>query len=521
MTTSRRHGVHRVAPFVMALFFSVWPFRGPAHDNPVDTDAARHAMNGAFLHDLVREGKLTHAAEYAKSYYSRLPALSLPYHPPLFPAFESILYLGFGVNWLAARLAVAIATAACVFLFYKLAFAAHASHAFAAFTTLTFFSLESSQRVASDVMLEFPALAFTLGALLCLRGLDSGFPLRRGLAFAFLAAGAVWTKQNTVFLILVPFAYAVLERRWRLLAGKTIWIASAVLALLAASLAVTAMLAGFAGNRRWPRSGILEGAGHNLVYYSAAIRTELGLVPALFIAASLAALAFRRPGATGGSANGIYLAWACSALGILVFLPPYDARYLFFAYPALVAIGYVGLFALSRKFLPERRAWYPPAAAAALSLVIHLNTPPVFLQGPSEAARTVVTGPARRVLYCGRANGSFIFSVRSLDPRLSTVVIRGDKLLPATFRPAEFEEFAHRYGITYVVLERRRIKKPWDALFESPSRSMKLIREIPLVSSEQVLNGRLRVFEFTNPSASPESALKLSTISGSHLEVEF
>src|SRR3712207_7923897 len=50
-----------------------------------------------------------------------------------------------------------------------------------------------------------------------------------------------------------------------------------------------------------------------------------------------------------------------------------------------------------------------------------------------------------------RSNGAFIFAVRGLDPGLRTIVLRGEKLPKRTFAPDEFESFAHRYGIQYVV----------------------------------------------------------------------
>jgi hypothetical protein len=46
-------------------------------------------MNGVFIHDLLRDGKLRAPVEYGKYYYGHLSALSLPYHPPLFPLIES------------------------------------------------------------------------------------------------------------------------------------------------------------------------------------------------------------------------------------------------------------------------------------------------------------------------------------------------------------------------------------------------------------------------------------------------
>ena len=147
---------------LIALFFGFWGLRSIGANNIVDTDGARHAMNGAFLHDFVARGKLTGIVQYAWTYYAHLPALSMPYHPPLFPAIEAAFFFLFGVNVLAARIAIACAVALSAILFFRLVIATHGSVAIAALSTTTFLSLPYSLWLSSDVMLEFPALVFML-----------------------------------------------------------------------------------------------------------------------------------------------------------------------------------------------------------------------------------------------------------------------------------------------------------------------------------------------------------------------
>jgi len=118
------------------------------------------------------------------------------------------------------------------------------------------------------------------------------------------------------------------------------------------------------------------------------------------------------------------------------------------------------------------------------------------------------------VLYCGTTNGAFIFSVRSLDPHLRTIIIRGDKLPATMFALETFESFAHRYGINYVVLEHTELSQwegpmPWDELRVMPSASMVLERDVLMTSSETNLNGELRIYRFTNPARNPEDSLRL------------
>src|SRR6266481_2307403 len=89
----------------LALFFGWWGFRGAPGSNPIFPDASRHMLNGAMLYDMMRTGNVGRPVAFAQSWYARLPAISLPYHPPLFPLFESLFYAVFGVRYWAARLA--------------------------------------------------------------------------------------------------------------------------------------------------------------------------------------------------------------------------------------------------------------------------------------------------------------------------------------------------------------------------------------------------------------------------------
>jgi 4-amino-4-deoxy-L-arabinose transferase-like glycosyltransferase len=514
----------RFAPYVVALFFASWGLRGVTCNNVVDSDAARHAMNGALVHDWLLSGKLGTPIEYARYYYSRLPALSMPYHPPLFPALESLFFFGFGVNVLAARLAVALATGLSAVLLYRLVMATHSSHALAIASTVTFLSWGWSQFLANDVMLEFPTMVFTLGALHYLRDLERGYSLSHGLKYAVLAAAAVWSKQQAVFLGVVPFVFVVFARRWRLLFDKAIWISFMVfggLVYLLTRLSVPFQNTGV--NQVSTTNWLPAIFGHNWRFYVRVLRAELGTGPAILVAVAFVAfLLLPRRGRRDLAANDLYLAWALPAIGLLLVIGPFAERYLFLAFPALLVIGYAALLRISGWLLPPQRAWYAPAAVAAAYFLFHLNTPITFMRGPSEAARKVVSAAPGRVLYCGQTDGSFIFAVRSLDPDLRTVVIRGDKLSRSTFDPVQFEDFAHRYGIRHIVLESTPAGSPWDRLRASPSPSMVLEQEIPLACSQRRWNGDLRVYRFTNPSPNPDNTLKLPIpVIGSDLEARF
>ena len=199
-------------PYILALVVILWSMRDVKSIHFKHVDSTHHALNGAFVYDLVRTGNLAHPVAFGKQFYSRFPGITIPYHPPLFPFVEALFYSVFGVTFFAARLSVATAAGVVAFLMFRLVKSTHQSDSLAFAATISFMAPPISQYSAADVMLEFPALAFTLGALYCLRDLDKGYPWSRAYPFALLTAAAVWTKQHAVFLGLVPFIIILLQR---------------------------------------------------------------------------------------------------------------------------------------------------------------------------------------------------------------------------------------------------------------------------------------------------------------------
>jgi hypothetical protein len=129
------------------------------------------------------------------------------------------------------------------------------------------------------------------------------------------------------------------------------------------------------------------------------------------------------------------------------------------------------------------------------------------LRGPAEAAEFIHDSGFRRVLFCGyRGNGAFIFGVRSLDPDLNTIVIRGDKLPDSTFSPDALNGLIRQYGVDSVVLERTGMPEPWDTL---SARSLPFLTEkevVTMTGSDR--DGTLSIYRVNDPTRVPESSLK-------------
>jgi 4-amino-4-deoxy-L-arabinose transferase-like glycosyltransferase len=519
-----KHRFVRLIPFLLALFFILWALRGVQAGNIVDTDAARHAMNGVFLRDWLASGNWLQPIEYGKFYYGRLPALSMPFHPPLFPAIEAVFLFIFGVDLMTARILVALMAGISVLLLYRLIVHTHQSRMLAAFTIVSFCFWRYSQAVASDVMLEFPAMVFTVAALYCLRNVDTEFRLRDGILFAVFAGCAVWVKQHAIFLGLVPWLYFVISRRWRLLLSKTIWSASVLFgSFIVALWLLTQRFHGTGADQVPPAYEFFDILTNNAGFYFDYLIRWMGLIPTLFmLTAFVLSLAdtwaeARIPG------RHLYAAWAAGAWAVLLWIGPYDVRYLFFVLPPMILLAYQLLGRVAGLVLRDNRRWLAPAGVAAYTVAIGLAVPQHFLRGPAQAADLLVTGKPRRILYCGSTDGNFIFAVRTRDPRLETIVLSGDKLPAQLFTPAEFDKFAHRFGVEYVVLEQPSPSRAYASLGSLGPDTLIWQQDIPMASSwPRWQNSKLSIYKFTNPSPQPEQALGIMVDKiGAEVQVRF
>jgi hypothetical protein len=503
----------------LALFFGLWALRGVGEGGVVSTDAARHAMNGAMIHDWLWGGPLASPLDYARWYYTRTQSLSLSYHPPLFPLLEAAAFSILGVSAFTARLVVAIATALSVLLMYRLVLATHGSYLIALAATAVAFSLTQTQVLSQDVMLELPALVFVLAALLVLARADASYTWRRALAYGAWSVAAVWTKQLAVFLIAVPFLVALLARRGGWLSAPPFWLSIGLVGLAFAAVElVPVYIFGVAPERVASWKSLPSILLSNSHYYLDSIDRGVAALTAV----SLFGLGL--PAAHGtrtrfGLAPGDALYWACiiALLAVLLVGNWHQSRYLFFLYPAIAALACAVCYrAACRLLLPSPILLFALIAVAAVAGT-YLQRTPLVQQGPAEASLRIAADHPARVLYAGEADGQFVFALRSTSNELP-IVIRGDKLPSSTFDTNRFETFATDYGVTHVVLEDLDKPTGWEHLVTQPSPSMIPIGQIAMSG---LRNGSLHLYRFTNRSPHPETQLEIRTAIGTALTLDW
>jgi hypothetical protein len=400
-----------------------------------------------------------------------------------------------------------------------LVYSTHGSLRVAAASTVIFMAIPLSQSLAADVMLEMPAMFFVVGSLLFMRRLPE-WDTRQAIGAACFAAAAVWTKQ-TVFAGLVPFLIICVTRRWSVMRRAPFWLFVGVFGASVLALRVLWAYAGLTGSpRNWAEIGLLDRVFRNGLFYASIISDARIAVPLVLLGA-YAAFHARKTGWRNATEilHPLYSCWVIAVMAVLLIVPPFDVRYLWFAAPPVVTLVTAAADrALRHTMASSASAWVVPVAAV-LFFLINMRTTLPALTGPSEAARIVGSYRPDRVLVAGANNGSVIFALRSLYPRADISVIRADKLPAQTFGTAEIEDFAHTFGIQAMVVERAAPAGPWERLATSPSPNMRLERVIPQRSSDPKWTGSIMIYRFLNPSQSPRSILRVP-IASTQQEIE-
>jgi len=206
----------------------------------------------------------------------------------------------------------------------------------------------------------------------------------------------------------------------------------------------------------------------------------------------------------------LYGAWIVALCGLLVDLGPVSPRYLFFVFPAFLAVAYAWLFYGCRWLWGAKVANMAVTGFTVAWVVVGLAAPRDFLSGPGIAAATVVDGTPKRVLYVGPADGNFTFAVRAIDPNLRMTIIPAGKVREKIFDETSIEKFCAHYGIEWVVFENIAGRQYWSSLYPRLQAAGKLVRTVKLESSRaRWQSGTIEIYRLPMSSHHPGGVLEL------------
>jgi Dolichyl-phosphate-mannose-protein mannosyltransferase len=438
---------------------------------PVDgnfwwSDAPRHALNGAFVRDLVTAWP-EDPRRWAVDYYLKYPALTVLFYPPLFYLVEAAVYGVMGVSHLAAQSTVALFTVVLLAATYGLARRILPRWS-AVGAMLLVVGAPEVALWARQVMLDVPAYAMVVAAAFFLvRHVEHG---RTGdlAATACCALAAVWIKLTAVFILPVFAVVLVGTRGMSALRARPVLLVAAVgvagllpLAWLTMRFG-TANLESVAGRP----SDLARGSLDAWLFYARVMPRSLG-VPAL-VAAIVGVVGLLVPSRRDPPAR-----WFLVFLGLW-----FVVGYAFFSMIGVREPRHGLMMLLPLGILAAAAChWVLPARLAqAGALVLGLGVfgtslvwrPAPHVDGYREVANYVALhAPANAVvIFHGVRDGNFIYNMRTHTERPDITILRSDKLLlqvvagerirgvrETDLSNAESEAMLREFGVNLVVIQ--------------------------------------------------------------------
>ncbi len=399
------------------------------------SDAPRHALDGAFYLDLIRQHPFTPAdvRVFAAEYYLQYPALTILFYPPGFAVVEAIFFAIFGVSHEVAQLTVAaFYLAAALGVFHLVRRWRPDPVAFA--VSLVFIALPEIALWGRQVMLEIPAMAFVLWSAHFFVKYGETQQSRYLTCAMFLFAGGIYTKQPVAFLL--PLFVWVL---WRYNGGlalfkrRALWINCAAVSVLMLPLAAVTLKYGAVNGSsvvggKWATKSIYTLDGW--LFYFEMMPRQLNWIVFLLAIGGLVALAIAwKRGQKGafGEAEKFFLIWFATGYLFFTAIALKEPR---LTTPILLPLAFFAVDLLRR--LPAPAAMPATVVLGAGTLAFTLVAKPVpYVNGYRHAAEYVSShAPGRSsVLFSGYRDGSFVFNMREFQNSKDLAVVRADKIL--------------------------------------------------------------------------------------------
>ncbi len=423
----------------MAIVLGVWLYVLLLHaDNNglwFQGDAPRHAVNGFFWQDYVRDFSLD-AKTYALRYYARYPAINPAAYPPFFYLLEASVFALFGPSPLAAKLLVQVfSLIAALYLFAWLHrwISRHMAWA-AAFLLL----IPGIVLWSHAVMLNVPALALVTGSLYHARAWLETSPLRLRSKDFYLAVALVVLALLTYYPagvgLLIIFAWML---GWGGLTGPRGWRAAIVSIAFAAVLVPCVIMAArfLPTHVDWVARALHEAVQpDSWAFYLSRFPAIFGL-PLLVLAGVGWVVGLRdRESRRETWWSSVWIVVTYCSFSVLV---AKEARYVLFLAPALVCLAAIALCRASSRLMSAAQPRTGKVLAALLGsgllasqAWVAWHRPVPAVNGFTEVAAFLrEVAPTEPVFYDGYHSGVFVFRVRAMDPDLQRQVILGNKLL--------------------------------------------------------------------------------------------
>jgi hypothetical protein len=482
-------------------------------------DESRHAMDGAYILDLLKDRPFANLYEYTVHYFVRYPALGLTWYPPFFAFIESFFFATLGISEASARVSVLVF---CMFgmaywyVWIKIIWGSRVAF----FSGLLFITNPIVLLWSRSVMLETPATALIILSVLCFDHYLKRPSHLNGLLTGMSVAAMLLTKQTTAFILPVMLLYPYFTSSSKSLWGReSIW---AYLIILAALAALAIHAAKFGSLGLGATLGTLHQKGGlappRLSLSRWLLLTKVFLEayswPMILLFMGGILTVFRRPRNSQDILILIwvifwYISFTLSTGGVYHNL----LRYSIYVTPAVALLASRTLY-----LYPASHYVHKIMLVAMIFLIIwngflDLKFEHPFVSGYQRAARFVMSLPDKgTTLVSLKHNGNFIFHVRKEDDKREKIVLRSDKILVSMAVHKHFgvksyvknkediHEILDRYGVGIIVVENRDlIGLPEMKLLLQTLKGTKfqLLEEFPVQTNQPNLAGiKIRVYRY-------------------------
>ncbi len=421
----------RIAGVLLAVLVAGLYVHLPRQGDIWLSDASRHALNGVFVHDLIRDMPFRHPVAYAYDYYRQWPGLTIMFYPPLFYGVLAVGYFIFGVSEGTALLVEMVFLLVLAWGAYRLS-RRWLEPMPALATAVLLIGAPELFFWTQQVMLDVPAYALLIWAAeFQLRFLKSDAKWQL-MAAVLCVVAAVYTKYNAAFFAPVLALSLLYARGWRFALDRRALEAAALgLVLL---LPVVPLFLVY-GQYNIEQSGaVADEVGSRwsvagLSYYAAIMPSVLSWPTVALAGCYALALPFlarlRLP-----KADMVFLvAWVVIGYVFYSLIAMKGPRHiLFITYPIVLA----AIVLLDRVLASVKQRGMVAVALAAVVLTFSIVTRPApYVTGMRQASDAVgrLAPPESNVAVWARFDGTFIYAMRATSGRPDLGVVRLDKLL--------------------------------------------------------------------------------------------
>jgi len=475
------------------------------------SDESRHAMDGIFIMDLVKDFSFTNLYRYTEIYFAKYPALGLTWYPPFFATVEALFFSIFGISEVTARVTVLFFTLLAVIIFYI--FIQNISDEIIAFfSSILFITTPIVSFWAGSVMLELPVVALIIISCYFFYNYVILNKQRYIYYLTLALIFSLYTKQTAAFMFPVFISYILIQRQYQKIFNKHVLFSIILFTIAIAPLVLFTLKFGAVGlsaigddlhQLRGETSKL--SIEHWLTSIKIFVNTFVWPIRILTVTSIIV---FIVNGIKTKKFNNailffiLWIIWWYFAFSYVV-NAEYDLkRCCIYAVPAIAAITVWPITMLKKNNLIRWAMIILVSLIAVYQIIVSYNQTRYYITGYNEAAKFVMdnNNSNRPVLFSGYYGGNFVFHTRKYDHHKQSITLRADKILTSwsvfpewgyrsyVSEPEDIYEILDKYGTKYIVVEDKDVfgKIPFKILRDMLEKDSFLLEKTIKIESNMV-----------------------------------